>query len=293
MGIHMICSMTAFAIKQAQVEGYIYCWELKSVNHRYLESSFRLPEYLRFMENNLRHQLKDQIHRGKIDCSLKISEVKDNHESSMIINQELVRDLLNVSSYLASNYPLANDMTISHLLNWPGVLQSTLPDIDKLQPQIECTFNETLKLLLEARATEGSALKNHIKARIDLLKEEIRQAQSLVHLNSQQTKEKLLARLRLFQLEVSEARIEQEIAMILVRLDVSEELDRLQTHLLQVERTLECDKIVGKRLDFLMQELNREANTLSSKSDSSILTHHAVQMKVLIEQMREQIQNIE
>lgn len=289
----MTYSMTAFARTQDQSDGFLYCWELKSVNHRYLDCSFRLPENFRFMENTLRYQLRDHIHRGKIDCHLKISHAMDNTHPSMVVNTGLVNTLLNVAANLAAVHPLANDITVSNLLSWPGVLQSNEPDMNALQSQLERSFNETLEQLVVVRRTEGNALKNSIKSRIHLLQEEIKQTQSLVHLSSLQTKEKLLARLHQLELGVTEARIEQEIAMILIRLDVSEELDRLQTHLLEVERTLEYDKIVGKRLDFLMQELNREANTLSSKSDSIVLTQHAVQMKVLIEQMREQIQNIE
>jgi len=268
-------SMTAFTRAQDQWGGYLYCWELKSVNHRYLDISFRLPETFRFMENALRYQLRDHMHRGKIDCQLKINDAIDSAPPSTLINTDLVSTLLKVSADLAAVHQLANDITVSSLLTWPGVFQQNQPDVNALQPQLERVFNDALEQLLVARRTEGNMLKNHIQSRIDLLKEEIRQTRSHVDLISLQTKEKLIARLHQLQLGVVEARIEQEIAMILIRFDVSEELDRLQTHLTEVERTIECDKVVGKRLDFLMQELNREANTLSSKSDSVVLTQQS------------------
>lgn len=289
----MTDSLTAFARVQDQWGGYLYCWELKSVNHRYLDISFRLPDAYRCMENTLRYQLRDHLHRGKIDCQLKISDATDTAPPAMQMNAGLVDALLEVSAALAARYPLANDVTVNSLLTWPGVLQQSQPEMHTLQPQLERLFNEALEQLLIARHTEGNGLKIYIQSRIDLLKEEIRLARSLVALISQQTREKLMAKLHQLQLGVLESRIEQEIALILIRLDVTEELDRLQTHLTEVARIIECDTVVGKRLDFLMQELNREANTLSAKSDSAALTQHAVQMKVLIEQMREQIQNIE
>ena len=158
---------------------------------------------------------------------------------------------------------------------------------------IQQSFQVALSQLLAIRLTEGLMLREHIKARLLLLNDEITLAKKEVASMAAETRSKLLARLKTIHIEVPEARIEQEIALILSRLDVSEELDRLQIHQNEVARTLECDEVAGRRLDFLMQELNREANTLSAKSDSVALTQHAVQMKVLIEQMREQIQNIE
>lgn len=288
----MTHSMTAFARVQNQLAGNSFCWELKSVNHRYLDVSFRLPESLRALEGNLRNLLRGQIHRGKLECQLKINDMAGDNQS-MLINTRLVKALLEAGSGLASRHQLANDLTVSHILAWPGVVDVSQPDMDTLSEQIEQSFQDALTQLVAARLAEGTVLKEHVKTRLHLLNDEINRANEQVALISGQTREKLLARLQQLQIEVAETRIEQEIALMLARLDVSEELDRLQTHLNEVARTLECDNVAGRRLDFLMQELNREANTLSSKSDSVALTQHAVQMKVLIEQMREQIQNIE
>ena len=288
----MTHSMTAFARVQNQLDRYSFCWELKSVNHRYLDISFRLPESFKALESNLRNLVRGEIQRGKLECQLKINDMACENQSIMV-NTNIVKALLEAGSTLAARHQLANDLTVSHLLSWPGVIDVSPPDMDAFSQHVEHLFKDALTQLTAARLAEGNALKDHVKTRVHLLHEEINQAKAQVASMSDQTRDKLLSRLKQVQIEVTEARVDQEIAIILARLDVGEELDRLQTHLNEVDRTLECDNVAGRRLDFLMQELNREANTLSSKSDSVVLTQHAVQMKVLIEQMREQIQNIE
>lgn len=288
----MIHSMTAFARSQKQVDAGHLCWEIRSVNHRYLDLSFRLPEAFRFLETNLRASVRDKIHRGKIECHLKYQDTSSNNQS-MLINIGMVNALVDLSSKLSDSHHLANDISVSHVLSWPGVVQVNQLDMEELGQHAVLLFQEAIEQLSQARATEGTALKQHVELRLQGLTEEVSRSKSVVASLANQTKDKILTRLKSVQLEVPEARVEQEIAMILARLDVSEELDRLQTHIQEVNRTLKCDKVAGRRLDFLMQELNREANTLSSKSDSVELTQSAVEMKVLIEQMREQIQNIE
>ncbi|MCL9682753.1 YicC/YloC family endoribonuclease [Legionella maioricensis] len=288
----MIHSMTAFARSQKQVDAGHLCWEIRSVNHRYLDVSFRLPESFRFIETHLRASLRDKINRGKLECQLKYQDTSCNNQS-MLINIGMVNALVDLSSKLTDSHHLANDLSVSHVLSWPGVVQSNPLDMEELGKQALQLFQDTVEQLSHTRLTEGQALKSHVTGRLQALSQEVERSKSVVATLANQTKDKLLTRLYAVQLEVPESRVEQEIAMILARLDVSEELDRLQTHIKEVGRTLECDKVAGRRLDFLMQELNREANTLSSKSDSIELTQSAVEMKVLIEQMREQIQNIE
>ncbi|WP_131794298.1 YicC/YloC family endoribonuclease [Fluoribacter gormanii] len=288
----MLQSMTAFSRVQKQIEEGHFCWEIKSVNHRYLDVSFRLPESFRFIEPQLRHVLRDVINRGKLECQLKYQDTSSNNQS-MLINIGMVNALVNLSEKLSTSHHLPNDLGVSRVLSWPGVVQASVPDADVLGEQALSLFKDAIEQLKQMRITEGSALKAHIEARLSELGEEVKRARSIVLTQTEQVKDKLLTRLHSVKLEVQESRVEQEIALILTRIDVSEELDRLQTHLDEVSRTLNCNKIAGRRLDFLMQELNREANTLSSKSDSVELTKSAVEMKVLIEQMREQIQNIE
>ncbi len=288
----MLQSMTAFSRVQKQIEEGHFCWEIKSVNHRYLDVSFRLPESFRFIEPQLRHLLRDKISRGKLECQLKYQDTSTNNQS-MLINIGMVNALVNLSENLAASHHLPNDLGVSHILSWPGVMQASMPDVEVLGEHALSLFMEAVEQLRQMRTTEGSALKAHVEGRLSELGQEVKRARAIVLTQATQVKDKLLTRLHAVKLEVQESRVEQEIALLLARLDVSEELDRLETHLDEVSRTLNCDKIAGRRLDFLMQELNREANTLSSKSDSVELTQSAVEMKVLIEQMREQIQNIE
>lgn len=288
----MIQSMTAFARMQKELDAANLCWEIRSVNHRYLDVSFRLPEPFRFLETQLRNTLRDKISRGKLECQLKYQE-RGSSAQSMVINEHMVKSLLDLSHHLAVSHHLANDLGISQVLAWPGVVGTCTTDIDELGQQVLALFVAAIEQLCEARLAEGKALKSHIEGRLHELSVEVKRSLELAALQMEHVKDKLLTRLDALRMDVPEARVEQEMALIISRLDVSEELDRLHTHIDEVSRTLNCDKIAGRRLDFLMQELNREANTLSSKSDSVELTQRAVEMKVLIEQMREQIQNIE
>jgi uncharacterized protein (TIGR00255 family) len=284
--------MTSFARAQSQFDTGQLNWEIRSVNHRYLDVSFRMPESLRFLETDLRTQLRGKLGRGKIECQLSYQDTNVNNQS-MLINIGMVNALMGLSEQLATSHQLANDVSVSKVLSWPGIIQQHKPNMDDVGQQALTLFAHALEQLIKARASEGCALKEHITGRLQSLLQETQRSKSLVADLVVLTKDKLLKRLQTVQMEVSEARVEQEIALILARLDVSEELDRLEAHCEEVERILECDSLAGRRLDFLMQELNREANTLSSKSDSLALTQSAVAMKVLIEQMREQIQNIE
>lgn len=288
----MTHSMTAFARVQKQLDAGIFCWEIKSVNHRYLDVSFRLPEAFRFLETSLRAMMRGKLSRGKLECQLKFQEVVANNQS-MLINDNLVNSLLDAGNQLAAKWHLANDLSITAILAWPDVIHLTQPDSEVLASHAEALFEEALKELLLARKSEGEALKAHVLNRLEKLSIEVISAKQQTAFHRDEAREKLETRLQTLQLEVDNTRIEQEIALMLTRMDVSEELDRLQSHITEIAKALDGSEAAGRRLDFLMQELNREANTLSSKSDSVALTKSAVEMKVLIEQMREQIQNIE
>lgn len=288
----MIHSMTAFARCQKQFDTLNLCWEIRSVNHRYLDISLRLPEPFRSIENTLRASLKDKINRGKLECQLKYQDTSGDNQS-MLINRGTVNALVSLGNELAASHQLANDLTVSRVLAWPGVVQASQLDMEEMSQYAVSLFQDTIDQLSQARLNEGQALKGHIAGRLQSLQQEVNRSMALIANLANESRDKLLTRLRAVSLEVPEARVEQEIAMILTRLDVTEELDRLQTHIKEISRILNVEQVAGKRLDFLMQELNREANTLGSKSDSVELTQSAVEMKVLIEQMREQIQNIE
>lgn len=288
----MTDSMTAFARGQIQLESAIFCWEIRSVNHRFLDTSLRLPENWRFLETDLRAAIRHKISRGKLECQLKQQDASVN-EQSVIINETLVDTLLKSANQLAEKKGLANDLSLSQVLNWPGVVQMSAGNIEHLAQPLLNLFNDTLQQLQEARRSEGDALAEQIELRISRLNDEIVTSRRLATEDIANYRDKLQTRLNALQAEVDPARLEQEIALLLTKLDVSEELDRLVMHTKEVSKALKSREPAGRRLDFLMQELNREANTLSSKSDSVQLTQSAVEMKVLIEQMREQIQNIE
>ncbi|WP_131782352.1 YicC/YloC family endoribonuclease [Legionella gresilensis] len=288
----MTHSMTAFARTQTQLDEIGFCWEIKSVNHRYLDVSFRLPEAWRFLEADLRTIIRDYVSRGKLECQLKMSN-SALAEPALVVNENLLTKLINITQNLEAAKLLPNDLTLSTFLTWPGVIQASELNIEQFKEIVLQLFHDSLTKLQQQRAQEGATLNRHIQDRLTRLQEEIKKAKVYAKENTQQARDKLLTRLHSLQLEVESSRIEQELAIILTKLDVSEELDRLALHCQEVGSVLNKNEALGRRLDFLMQELNREANTLSAKSDTINLTKSAVEMKVLIEQMREQIQNIE
>jgi uncharacterized protein (TIGR00255 family) len=288
----MTHSMTAFARAERQLDDGIFCWEIKSVNHRYLDVSFRLPEMFRSLEPSLRALMRNKISRGKLECQLKFQDFGCSNYT-VHINEKLVSNLLETGNKLTRSYMIANDLSLSSILTWPDVVEIKKPDNQPLNQQVERLFTETLSQLVAVRQSEGEALKQQINARLLKLNKEINNGEKQAALLNGQLRDKLLTRLKNLTLEIDTGRIEQELALMIVRADVSEELDRLKVHLVEVTQALNGNEAMGRRLDFLMQELNREANTLSSKSDDVVLTQSAIEMKVLIEQMREQIQNIE
>lgn len=288
----MIRSMTAFSRKQSKGDWGVLVWELRSVNHRYLESVFRLPESFRDIESLLREQLRELLWRGKLECQLKYQPEKmvtGGLEVNLVLATELNKAAHKINRLLDNPAHInAFDM-----LNWPGVLMTEAADTEPAKQQAIPLFRQALIELCEVRQREGErilpALTSRL-ARIDDIVAQIRH--QLPELLAQQNKT-LIARFAELRLEVDVARLEQEFAVLTQKADIAEELDRLSAHVDEVKSVLTKEQAVGRRLDFLMQELNREANTLASKSIATATTQFAVELKVLIEQMREQIQNIE
>ena len=282
----MIRSMTAFS----RHEHGAAVWEIRSVNHRYLDVSFRMPEKLRHLETELKSQFKDKVQRGKIECSLKVNagELK----TRISINQDLVQDLHFAMGQVAEITGMQDRGDILSLLLWPDVL--TIEESgDELIMDAQQSFTLAVDQLVEMREREGKELAGLLDRRlidIETTVEKLREETPAIIAHQH---ERLLKRLGDIDVEVEPGRIEQELVILAQKLDVAEELDRLVTHVLEVRRNLKADEPVGRRLDFLMQELNREANTLSSKAAATSTTMQAVDLKVSIEQMREQIQNIE
>lgn len=287
----MIHSMTAFARVSHHVNGNTLCWEIRSVNHRHLDVSFFLPEDWNFLEPALRVLMANKIHRGKLYCHLKLKNQPS--AAKITINELQLDNLLQLGKKLASSKQLINDLTLSTILMWPGIMELNKPSIEDLQSDIKGLFAKTLDELLASRQQEGAALKIKIQNLLLALQLEISNSTQLTASNTEQKRKSFLDRLNGLNLSLDCARVEQELALMIMRLDVNEELERISIHINDVIKIIEQGGVVGRRLDFLMQELNREANTLSSKSELIKLIQSAVEMKVLIEQMREQIQNIE
>lgn len=285
-------SMTGFARLEAQYPwGHLIC-EIRTVNHRYLEPSMRLSDALRGLEPSLRENLRNQLGRGKVDLVLAFKP-DESSGLTMDFNYELARDLIKMVEQV--NQLAANPAPINaiELLRWPGVLKARELDQELLEKEALTLFGKTLRQLLDNRSREGAELANLLEQRLQAIAEQVVEVRTRLPELAAQQQEKLRARLESLQVEVDEDRLAQELVYLAQKSDVAEELDRLEAHIVEVRRTLKQNEPIGRRLDFLMQELNREANTLSSKSTSSSNTQSAVDIKVLIEQMREQVQNIE
>ena len=288
----MIASMTGFARREfAGPFGTLVC-EIRSVNHRFLDVTLRLPDSCRALEPELRQALARELRRGKVDCTLQQRTVAAA-AARIEIDQEALDRLLARVNELAAAIPGRSQVDLIDLLRFPGILREDASDPETLMQNVRSVFAEALTELARARVREGERLAALISQRCATLAAMIgslRQRLPEVHARIRQRFEE---RLRELGAQVDQERVEQEILLMLQRFDVAEELDRLDGHLVETARTLAGDEPAGRRLDFLMQEFNREANTLSSKSQDLETTRTAVEMKVLIEQMREQVQNIE
>ena len=288
----MIRSMTAFAREQGHGEYGELTWEIRSVNHRFLESTVRLPEELRAIEAVVRERVTLRLGRGKVECNLRF-KAATAAATELKVNDGLVDQILAAADKMAHRLHSSHQLSIMDLLRWPGVLETAEQDFTPLQEAAVELLDKAIDSLLDAREREGGRLAELIAQRITLMRAQVELARERMPQVIAAVRERLRSRLAEVAETLDQARLEQEMALLAQRLDVDEEMDRLRTHLDEVERVLEQDEPVGRRLDFLMQELNREANTLGSKSADSETTAVSVEMKVLIEQMREQVQNIE
>ena len=288
----MTRSMTAFARQQSEQHWGTLIWELRSVNHRYLEPNLRLPESFRELEGPLRDRLRKRLARGKVECTLRFHPAEQSDEQ-LSVNHALANQIRDAAQQITDL--LANPAPINplELLRWPGVLQQTELDLKALQQHALQLFDEAIKELIDNRQREGQELAALINQRLEGIDAVVTQVRAKLPEILEKQRQNILNRLADARVELDPNRVEQEIVMLAQKADVDEELDRLDTHVTEVRRVLSQKEAIGRRLDFLMQELNREANTLSSKSIVAETTQCAVELKVLIEQMREQIQNIE
>jgi uncharacterized protein (TIGR00255 family) len=288
----MIASMTGFARREATAEwGALVC-EIRSVNHRFLEVGFRLPDELRSAEAELRARLASRLRRGKVDCSMNYRR-PSGAGAVLEVDRLALERLVGAAQTVARALAGPASVNVLDVLRWPGVLREDAASNEPLLAAAGALFAATLDELTEARAREGQRLRELLEQRCAALEGLIAAVRARLPEVQSRARTRLAERLAELTASVDRERLEQELALLLQRLDVDEELERLTGHVAEVRRVIGAAEPAGRRLDFLMQELNREANTLSSKSQDLETTRSAVDMKVVIEQMREQVQNAE
>ena len=287
----MIYSMTAFARLEVKKDWGDAVWEIRSVNQRYLENFFRLPEQFRGLENTLREKLRQSLTRGKIECSLRI-ETKKQTNSELNLNKELANQVIQSLQWIKAQAG-EGEINLTDVLRYPGVVEAQEQDLDAISQDLLTAFDDLLTDFIAMRGREGEKLNDIIQQRLDAIAVEADKVRSQMPEVLQWQRERLLQRFEDAQVNLDLQRVEQEMILLAQRVDVAEELDRLQMHVKETTNILKKGGAVGRKLDFMMQELNRESNTLASKSINADITASAVELKVLIEQMREQIQNLE
>jgi uncharacterized protein (TIGR00255 family) len=288
----MIRSMTAFARRELDTETGVLSWEIRSLNHRYLEPGLRLPEELRAAEATVRERLGKRLSRGKVECTCRYRPLATSSVPVDIDADNLAR-LLSACEQVAAGLPAVAPMNPLDLLRWPGVLRENVVDTEPLVSSALALLEQTLDDLVTSREREGEQIAALLQQRCDAMSDLVVRAREMLPGIRAALRTRLESRLADLEVPADPGRLEQELVLQLQKLDVDEEMDRLENHIGEVRRVLKRREPVGRRLDFLMQELNREANTLGSKSVSSDTTVISVELKVLIEQMREQVQNVE
>ncbi|AIY63846.1 YicC/YloC family endoribonuclease [Pseudoalteromonas piratica] len=286
----MIHSMTAYARHEVKGDWGNGVWEIRSVNQRYLETFIRLPEQFRALEPVIREKLRKQLQRGKVEVALKFN-ANPAHVGEMKINESLAKQIMNNASWLQDQ--VKGDINPMDILRWPGVMEAEEMDMDSVQTELLSGFDKTVSDFIDARGSEGANLETMIDTRLTAILAQVDIVTEQMPEVMKWQREKLTTRLEELKAEIDQNRLEQELIYLAQKQDVAEELDRLQSHVKETRKILKKGGACGRRLDFMMQEFNREANTLASKSINTEVTNAAVELKVLIEQMREQIQNIE
>lgn len=288
----MIRSMTGFAASGEQYEFGRLGWEVRSVNHRYLEYSLRLPEEFRVLEPKVRDILGGFVKRGKIDATLRFHPM-GGAGGAVSLNRDLAEKLLDIHRELSTMAQASKDADTTLLMRWPGLVTEALPDPGPMHEAALALLADTGENLVAVRGREGEKMATMVNERLDGVSALTAQVREWLPEIRTALRERMRSKVAELGQTLDPERLEQEVAVLAQKMDVDEELDRLDAHVVETRRTLERDKPVGRRLDFLMQEFNREANTLSSKSVDQRTTQAAVDLKVLIEQMREQVQNVE
>ena len=288
----MIRSMTAFANSEVQLGSLTINCELRSVNHRYCDVSFKLPEKLRFLEPDLRRIINAKIKRGKIECFLNY-KTQTQHNDLFNINPQAIESLIKATTQIESLMVHPASFSALEVLAFAGVQQDTPFDKEALKVAIQQLLTTNVAKIIETRQREGEQLQNSVSTRCQKMHHYVSKATKRMPKVLKNIRDKLHTKIIDLVAEPNLNRFEQEIVFMMQKLDVAEELERLETHIIETQRILQQPEPVGRRLDFLMQEMNREANTLGSKSADKEISQISIELKVLIEQMREQVQNIE
>lgn len=286
----MIHSMTAYARREVKGDWGTGVWEIRSVNQRYLETFIRAPEQFRGMEPVIRERLRKHLQRGKVEVYLKFT-ANPAHVGELSINETLAEQLINSAKWVQQQSQ--GDINPVDILRWPGVMEAQEVDLDAVNKALLLGFNDLIEDFKAARASEGGNLETMITTRLDSILEQVAIVEEHMPEITKWQREKLNAKLEDLKADIDENRLEQELIYLAQKQDVAEELDRLKSHVTEAHKIIKKGGACGRRLDFMMQEFNRESNTLASKSINTDITSAAVELKVLIEQMREQIQNIE
>ena len=288
----MIFSMTGYAAQEKSLDNATLILELRAVNSRYLDLHFKLDDNLRSLEPLMRELIGEQLSRGKIECKLNLMARTSTLQAAEI-DPAMLQQLAAMQATAQKHFPQSRDLSVADILRWPGVLISEAGGESKLAEEVNALLQEGLQALNASRAREGEKLKALILERLAQIEQLVEIVKPLLPTLTQEYQAKLEAKLNDSLKNLDPERLAQELVLLAQRIDVDEELSRLTAHISEVKRILNSDAPAGKRLDFLMQELNREANTLGSKSVAVETTKVSMELKVLIEQMREQIQNIE
>ena len=288
----MVLSMTSFARRECDTELGSLRWELRSVNHRYLDVSLRMPDELRQLEAKVRELVNKRLNRGKVECALRFQPLP-TQAREFAVDHGMVLRLAEATQEVATFVPNPAPVNVLEVLRWPGVMQTEEVDLGPLYEAAMNLLADALDDMVASRAREGAKLKALIEQRCTTIAELVTRVRGHLPKLRAQLRQKLEDRLGELKDQLEPGRLEQEIVIQAQKMDVDEELDRLAGHVEEVVRVINCDEPMGRRLDFLMQELNREANTLASKSINGEVTKISVDLKVLIEQIREQVQNIE
>jgi uncharacterized protein (TIGR00255 family) len=283
--------MTAFAQASAIHDGYHLNWELRSVNHRYLENQFRLPDTLRGIEPKARELMRKRLKRGKVDATLKL-ELEESGQA-LALNAALLKQVIAAAHEVKKSAPDAAAPSTLDLLRWPGVLESDGIDQDRAAQLATELFEQALERLVAARGSEGQRLGLVLDQQLTTIDRVVESVRPLGESIMQVQQQRLIQRLQDLEVTADPTRLEQEVALLAQRGDIREELDRLVIHVAEARKLLTQPGPHGRRLDFLSQELNREANTLGAKATQTDMSQKAIDLKVVIEQIREQVQNIE